>query len=181
MLDKCSSGLRPGRQQLWLALFFSHSLFYSHFTAHPPCRKGLFFVFNMAHHSSLSLTRTWPLRFVLFLHRHVSPDLLEEESPGGEATGWGQDSGLYPHHCSDCSTSDHCDCSVLLSFTSATCSWICIVPFQVLIETLVALGAQCRWTACNIYSTQNEVAAALAETGEILSIYSQSYMWNIFL
>uniref|UniRef100_A0A3B4U146 Adenosylhomocysteinase-like 1 n=1 Tax=Seriola dumerili TaxID=41447 RepID=A0A3B4U146_SERDU len=34
----------------------------------------------------------------------------------------------------------------------------------VLIETLVALGAQCRWTACNIYSTQNEVAAALAET-----------------
>jgi len=33
----------------------------------------------------------------------------------------------------------------------------------VLIETLVALGAQCRWAACNIYSTQNEVAAALAE------------------
>lgn len=38
--------------------------------------------------------------------------------------------------------------------------------FQVLIETLVALGAQCRWTACNIYSTQNEVAAALSEAGE---------------
>lgn len=37
---------------------------------------------------------------------------------------------------------------------------------QVLIETLVALGAQCRWTACNIYSTQNEVAAALSETGK---------------
>ncbi|XP_018589463.1 S-adenosylhomocysteine hydrolase-like protein 1 isoform X1 [Scleropages formosus] len=35
----------------------------------------------------------------------------------------------------------------------------------VLIETLVALGAQCRWTACNIYSTQNEVAAALSEAG----------------
>uniref|UniRef100_A0A8C5E9E4 S-adenosylhomocysteine hydrolase-like protein 1 n=1 Tax=Gouania willdenowi TaxID=441366 RepID=A0A8C5E9E4_GOUWI len=35
----------------------------------------------------------------------------------------------------------------------------------VLIETLVALGAQCRWTACNIYSTQNEVAAALSELG----------------
>uniref|UniRef100_A0A8C8D777 S-adenosyl-L-homocysteine hydrolase NAD binding domain-containing protein n=1 Tax=Oncorhynchus tshawytscha TaxID=74940 RepID=A0A8C8D777_ONCTS len=35
----------------------------------------------------------------------------------------------------------------------------------VLIETLVALGAQCRWTACNIYSTQNEVAAALSEIG----------------
>lgn len=35
----------------------------------------------------------------------------------------------------------------------------------VLIETLCALGAQCRWSACNIYSTQNEVAAALAESG----------------
>lgn len=33
-------------------------------------------------------------------------------------------------------------------------------------ETLAALGAQCRWAACNIYSTQNEVAAALAEGGE---------------
>lgn len=40
------------------------------------------------------------------------------------------------------------------------------VCLQVLIETLVALGAQCRWTACNIYSTQNEVAAALSEAGE---------------
>ncbi|XP_077299384.1 adenosylhomocysteinase-like 1 isoform X2 [Arctopsyche grandis] len=35
----------------------------------------------------------------------------------------------------------------------------------VLIETLVALGASVRWAACNIYSTQNEVAAALAENG----------------
>uniref|UniRef100_A0A8C5R218 Adenosylhomocysteinase like 2 n=1 Tax=Leptobrachium leishanense TaxID=445787 RepID=A0A8C5R218_9ANUR len=35
----------------------------------------------------------------------------------------------------------------------------------VLIETLGALGAQCRWAACNIYSTLNEVAAALAESG----------------
>lgn len=35
----------------------------------------------------------------------------------------------------------------------------------VLIETLIALGAQVRWSACNIYSTQNEVAAALAEAG----------------
>ncbi|MGH0125716.1 UNVERIFIED_CONTAM: hypothetical protein FKN15_027311, partial [Acipenser sinensis] len=35
----------------------------------------------------------------------------------------------------------------------------------VLMETLAALGAQCRWAACNIYSTQNEVAAALAEGG----------------
>lgn len=41
----------------------------------------------------------------------------------------------------------------------------CASP-QVLIETLCALGAQCRWSACNIYSTQNEVAAALAEAGK---------------
>lgn len=36
---------------------------------------------------------------------------------------------------------------------------------QVLIETLSVLGAQCRWAACNIFSTQNAVAAALAERG----------------
>ncbi|XP_072241714.1 S-adenosylhomocysteine hydrolase-like protein 1 isoform X1 [Leuresthes tenuis] len=35
----------------------------------------------------------------------------------------------------------------------------------VLIETLAALGAQCRWASCNIFSTQNAVAAALAEAG----------------
>ncbi|XP_034664816.1 adenosylhomocysteinase-like 2 isoform X2 [Drosophila subobscura] len=35
----------------------------------------------------------------------------------------------------------------------------------VLIETLVHLGASVRWAACNIYSTQNAVAAALAEAG----------------
>ncbi|KAG7999814.1 Adenosylhomocysteinase 3 [Nibea albiflora] len=35
----------------------------------------------------------------------------------------------------------------------------------VLIETLCVLGAQCRWAACNIFSTQNAIAAALAERG----------------
>ena len=40
----------------------------------------------------------------------------------------------------------------------------------VLIETLVALGAKVKWSACNIFSTQNEVAAALAE--EDISIYA---------
>jgi len=40
----------------------------------------------------------------------------------------------------------------------------------VLIETLVALGAKVKWAACNIFSTQNEVAAALAEEG--ISIYA---------
>ena len=39
-----------------------------------------------------------------------------------------------------------------------------------LIETLVALGAKVKWAACNIFSTQNEVAAALAEAG--ISIYA---------
>ncbi len=34
----------------------------------------------------------------------------------------------------------------------------------VLIETLIRLGAEVRWAACNIYSTQNEVAAALAQS-----------------
>lgn len=40
----------------------------------------------------------------------------------------------------------------------------------VMIETLVALGANVKWAACNIFSTQNEVAAALAESG--ISIYA---------
>ncbi len=36
------------------------------------------------------------------------------------------------------------------------------VQTAVLIETLVALGAQVRWASCNIYSTQDEAAAAVA-------------------
>lgn len=35
----------------------------------------------------------------------------------------------------------------------------------VLIETLVALGAQVRWCSCNIYSTRDTAAAAVAERG----------------
>ncbi|XP_030564136.1 adenosylhomocysteinase-like 2 [Drosophila novamexicana] len=35
----------------------------------------------------------------------------------------------------------------------------------VLVETLIQLGASVRWAACNIFSTQNAVAAALAEVG----------------
>jgi adenosylhomocysteinase len=34
-----------------------------------------------------------------------------------------------------------------------------------LIETLTALGAQVRWSSCNIFSTQDHAAAAIAETG----------------
>ncbi|MCB5183557.1 adenosylhomocysteinase, partial [Streptomyces antimicrobicus] len=36
------------------------------------------------------------------------------------------------------------------------------VQTAVLIETLVALGAQVRWVSCNIYSTQDHAAAAVA-------------------
>ncbi len=36
------------------------------------------------------------------------------------------------------------------------------VQTAVLIETLVALGAQVRWASCNIYSTQDHAAAAIA-------------------
>ncbi|WP_394848002.1 adenosylhomocysteinase [Pendulispora brunnea] len=35
----------------------------------------------------------------------------------------------------------------------------------VLIETLTALGAEVTWTSCNIYSTQDHAAAAIAATG----------------
>src|SRR4051794_41093909 len=36
------------------------------------------------------------------------------------------------------------------------------VQTAVLIETLVALGAEVRWASCNIFSTQDEAAAAVA-------------------
>ncbi|OVE80250.1 adenosylhomocysteinase [bacterium J17] len=39
------------------------------------------------------------------------------------------------------------------------------VETAVLIETLTALGAEVRWSSCNIYSTQDEAAAAIAATG----------------
>ena len=39
------------------------------------------------------------------------------------------------------------------------------VQTAVLIETLTALGAEVTWTSCNIYSTQDHAAAAIAATG----------------
>jgi adenosylhomocysteinase len=39
------------------------------------------------------------------------------------------------------------------------------IQTAVLIETLTALGADVRWASCNIYSTQDHAAAAIAETG----------------
>ena len=39
------------------------------------------------------------------------------------------------------------------------------IQTAVLIETLTALGAEVTWTSCNIYSTQDHAAAAIAATG----------------
>lgn len=39
------------------------------------------------------------------------------------------------------------------------------IQTAVLIETLVELGAEVRWCSCNIYSTQDHAAAAIAEAG----------------
>ena len=39
------------------------------------------------------------------------------------------------------------------------------VQTAVLIETLVALGAEVRWSSCNIFSTQDHAAAAIAAAG----------------
>ncbi len=39
------------------------------------------------------------------------------------------------------------------------------IQTAVLIETLTALGAEVRWSSCNIFSTQDQAAAAIAETG----------------
>ncbi|WP_027390787.1 adenosylhomocysteinase [Chrysiogenes arsenatis] len=39
------------------------------------------------------------------------------------------------------------------------------IQTAVLIETLIALGATVRWSSCNIFSTQDHAAAAIAEAG----------------
>jgi len=39
------------------------------------------------------------------------------------------------------------------------------IQTAVLIETLVALGAEIRWSSCNIFSTQDHAAAAIAASG----------------
>ncbi len=39
------------------------------------------------------------------------------------------------------------------------------IQTAVLIETLVELGAEVRWSSCNIFSTQDHAAAAIAEAG----------------
>ena len=39
------------------------------------------------------------------------------------------------------------------------------IETAVLIETLISLGAEVRWSSCNIYSTQDQAAAAIAKSG----------------
>ncbi len=45
------------------------------------------------------------------------------------------------------------------------------IQTAVLIETLTALGAEVRWASCNIYSTQDHAAAAIAATGTPVFAY----------
>ena len=39
------------------------------------------------------------------------------------------------------------------------------IQTAVLIETLIELGAEIRWSSCNIFSTQDQAAAAIAKSG----------------
>ncbi|MDD5405012.1 MAG: adenosylhomocysteinase [Sulfuricella sp.] len=45
------------------------------------------------------------------------------------------------------------------------------IQTAVLIETLTALGAEVRWASCNIYSTQDQAAAAIAADGVAVFAY----------
>ncbi len=57
------------------------------------------------------------------------------------------------------------------------------VQTGILIETLVALGAEVRWSSCNIFSTQDHAAAAIAAAG--IAVYAwkgeteEEYEWCI--
>ncbi len=57
------------------------------------------------------------------------------------------------------------------------------IQTAVLIETLVKLGADVRWSSCNIFSTQDHAAAAIAKAG--IPIYAwkgeteEEYIWCI--
>ncbi|RXK35858.1 adenosylhomocysteinase [Tremella mesenterica] len=57
------------------------------------------------------------------------------------------------------------------------------IQTAVLIETLVALGAQVTWSSCNIFSTQDHAAAAIAATGVPVFAWKgeteEEYIWCI--
>ena len=48
------------------------------------------------------------------------------------------------------------------------------IQTAVLIETLVALGAEVTWSSCNIFSTKDHAAAAIAAAG--ISVYAWKCM-----
>ena len=50
------------------------------------------------------------------------------------------------------------------------------IQTAVLIETLTELGAQVTWSSCNIFSTQDHAAAAIAKTG--VPVYAWKGMTN---
>src|SRR5690348_15562395 len=55
------------------------------------------------------------------------------------------------------------------------------IQTAVLIETLTALGADVRWASCNIYSTQDHAAAAVAQAGvPVFAVKGESLVdyWN---
>ena len=57
------------------------------------------------------------------------------------------------------------------------------IQTAVLIETLTELGAEVRWSSCNIYSTQDSAAAAIAKTGTPVFAWKgeteDEYVWCI--
>lgn len=57
------------------------------------------------------------------------------------------------------------------------------IQTAVLIETLVELGAEVRWSSCNIFSTQDHAAAAIAKTGVPVfawkGLTEEEYNWCI--
>ncbi|HLU92085.1 MAG TPA: adenosylhomocysteinase [Pedomonas sp.] len=58
------------------------------------------------------------------------------------------------------------------------------IQTAVLIETLKALGADLRWASCNIFSTQDHAAAAIAEAGVPVFAYKGETLeeyWNYVL
>ena len=52
------------------------------------------------------------------------------------------------------------------------------IQTAVLIETLNALGAQVRWASCNIYSTQDHAAAAIAAGGTPVFAFKGENLMN---
>ena len=52
------------------------------------------------------------------------------------------------------------------------------IQTAVLIETLTALGAEVRWASCNIFSTQDHAAAAIAASGvPALAMAAAAWSW----